>query len=404
MPITSRRIWPVLAVVLSSSLLLACGLVGGAAALAAGPATVTVRVVGSKNYESLLPLTEVTTTTTPVTKDGGSCSGTSAAGALELATKGDWEGNWSSKYSDYEVISIEDKSFPFEEGSPANYYWSFWVNDKYQEVGVCEAELEPGSRVLFVPSCYGKSCPPSPSLLAIEVPAAVEVNKPVTVTVLSYPTEGGEPKPAVGARVIGGGDATAPPTNEQGQTTMFFGDDGKYTLSATGDPEGSPSIPAEAFVCAHEGDDGECGTPAPPSTPVIQPPPSGGSAPPVGPEVAEIAGVKEGHVYARRGAPRVLKGTVTVPAGELLRKVQISLKRRSGGRCFDFSGSRERFVAIGCKRSAAFFSVGAKDSFSYLLPARLPRGQYTYEIEAVNGAGQVTTPLAGVSRVVFGVK
>ncbi len=52
----------------------------------------------------------------------------------------------------------------------------------------------------------------------------------------------------------------------------------------------------------------------------------------------------------------------------------------------------------------SFFSVGRSESFSYLLPARLSRGHYTYEIEAVNDAGQTTKLTAGVSRVVFDVK
>src|SRR5262245_51367680 len=57
------------------------------------PAQVSVRVVGpAPAFSPLLPLTLLTTTTAPVVKDGGNCSGTSAAGALEIATKGNWEG------------------------------------------------------------------------------------------------------------------------------------------------------------------------------------------------------------------------------------------------------------------------------------------------------------------------
>ena len=63
-----------------------------------------------------------------------------------------------------------------------------------------------------------------------------------------------------------------------------------------------------------------------------------------------------------------------------------------------------RFVAVKCKQAASFFSVGTKDSFSYLLPARLPRGSYTYDIEAVDGTGQTTKLVSGVSHLVFKVK
>ena len=61
---------------------------------AAGPATVTVRVEG--DAETLVPRTALTTTTAPVSKDGDashSCTGTSAAGALEQASGGDWIGH-----------------------------------------------------------------------------------------------------------------------------------------------------------------------------------------------------------------------------------------------------------------------------------------------------------------------
>src|SRR6516164_5272515 len=81
------------------------------------PTQVSVRVVGAAPaFTPLVPLTLVTTTTAPVVKDGGNCSGTSAAGALDIATKGNWEGHWNSGFSDYEVISIEGQAYPFEPG------------------------------------------------------------------------------------------------------------------------------------------------------------------------------------------------------------------------------------------------------------------------------------------------
>jgi hypothetical protein len=128
----------------------------------------------------------------------------------------------------------------------------------------------------------------------------------------------------------------------------------------------------------------------------------GGSVPRI--ETAKVAGVKNGHVYPRRHAPRLLKGSVVVPAGGLLQKVQISLKRKYRGRCYGFDGATVRFVAIKCKRAASFFSVGTEASFSYLLPARLPAGRYTYDIEGVDGAGQATKLVSGVSSIVFQVK
>ena len=406
---TSRRMLPALAGAAFLSLfLLAYALAGATSAQAAGPATVSVRVIGS-NGQPLLPLTQVTTNETPVVKDGkseDSCTGTSAAGALELATKGNWDGEWNKSFG-YGVETLEGVSYPFTQPD----YWSFWRDNKLSTTGVCDTELSSGDNLLFFVECYSETagvCPPTPpNVLAIEVPATVEVKKPVTVNVLSYPNAGGAPEPAQGVIVEGGGDSNAPPTNAQGQTTLVFAGDGKYTIQAIGAAE-PPTIPAEAFVCAHEGNDGTCGTTAPGNSPIVKSSPvnSGttvNSGPPVI-ETAKIAGMKNGHVYPRRRAPRLLKGSVVVPAGGLLQKVQISLKRRYHGRCYGFDGATVRFVAIKCKRAASFFSVGTEASFSYLLPASLPKGSYVFDIEGIDSTGQATKLVSGVSHVVFQVK
>jgi hypothetical protein len=399
-PAVLRRVSsrPVVAVVALLSIL-----VFASSALGAGPATVTVEVEGLN--ETKLPPTQVTTSTAPVVKNNsegnpeGSCSGTSAVGALQLASGGNWSGPWSSKYNQYEIFTIEGETHLFEEGSKANYYWSFWLNDKESTEGACEAELAPGDRVLFFPACYGEYCPPSPTPLYLEAPSIAEAHEPVTITVSQYNTKG-EASPAAGATVSGGG--TSATTDSQGHAVLRFYGDGTYTLEATGSAEAStPGVRTEATICVHEGADGTCGTKLP-----VQPVLGGSQGSqvvntPPPPVAAKIAGVNSGRVYTRRKAPRVLKGTVTVPAGALLREVEISLKRRFRGRCYQFSGPRGRFVAVKCGRSAAFFSVGANPSFSYLLPARLPRGSYTYEVKAVNGAGQTTKLTDGVSGVVF---
>ena len=109
------------------------------------PTQVSVRVVGAAPaFTPLVPLTLVTTTTAPVVKDGGNCSGTSAAGALDIATKGNWEGHWNSGFSDYEVISIEGQAYPFEPGSSKNYYWSLWLDGKETSTGICGTQLTRG--------------------------------------------------------------------------------------------------------------------------------------------------------------------------------------------------------------------------------------------------------------------
>ncbi len=383
-------------------------------ALAGEPATVTVRVVGAGN-QTLVPLTQVTTTTTPVVKDGvpaHSCPGTNALGALQLATNGNWEGPWSSEFDQYEVLSIAGENHPFEvptAGKPT-HYWNFWLDNKEASAGACEAELHSGDSVLFFVGCsaVAAECQEAPNaldVLGIEAPATAEVNKPVTVTVRSYPVEGGPSAPAVGATVVGGGDASAAPTNAQGQATMIFSGDGKYALHATGSEEGPSSVPAEVFICAHEGNDGTCGTTLPGSSPTTTSP---FTAPPVIPYkgafalVAKTTGVLEGHVYRRGHAPRVLAGKVLAHAA--VTSVSISLRRSYRGRCEAYNATRERLLAARCGKDSFFKVASGGSSYSYLLPAQLPPGRYVLDTEATDAAGNRTALARGSSRFVFYVR
>jgi hypothetical protein len=383
-----------------------CLLVPTSALAAGSSAAVTVRVEGLTETK-VLP-TAVTTTATPVVKDGNptdSCSGTSAIGALDLATAGNWSGPWEAKYNQYSIFTIGGETHEFEESAPANYFWSFWLNDKESELGACEAELQTGDRVLFFPSCYGTSCPmPEPTPLEIEAPPTANVGEATTVTVKQYNAKG-EASPAVGASIIGGGAGAS--TDSQGHATLKLFSAGTYTLHVSGAPAGPPAVRTEATICVHAGNDGTCGTQvityscaAERSAVSCVGPPT--VVPPPLVETAKVGGVKPGHVYSRRRAPRILEGDVTIPSG-VLKDVQISLTRRLGKRCSAFSGIKERFVRARCG-ATRFFSVGGAESFSYLLPAALPAGRYVYDIEAVNASGQTTKLVAGVSHVVFYVK
>ncbi|MGH2967542.1 MAG: hypothetical protein ACRDK0_00540, partial [Solirubrobacteraceae bacterium] len=208
---------------------LAClaALVAAPAALAQAPANVTVRVEGASS--TLREEGGLRTTTDPVNKSGNpgeECTGTSAAGALERATNGDWSGSFSS--FGYSVDRIHSEAYPF--GNANGDYWAFWVNNKPSPTGVCGFELQEGDDVLFyVDRCFDAqppdfACKNEPVYpLELRAPAAGRTHEPAEVTVVRYDA-GGSAAPVSDARVTGAGvDAT---TGPDGRAAVRFGQGG----------------------------------------------------------------------------------------------------------------------------------------------------------------------------------
>jgi Domain of unknown function (DUF4430) len=408
MLVASRRTPLALLLALLASLLLA------STATAGTPSTVTVRVVGLTGT-TLLPQTQVTTTATPIDPDGNpsdTCPGTSAGGALYDATRGNWVVEYEEKFG-YQIDGIQGLNFPPFSQAP-DAYWSFWMNDAPEEVGACGQELSSGDDVVFFAQCdaEGTDCPTSKTapehFLTETSPATAQVGAPIEVSVGSLNTETGKADASLpnGITVSAGSLSAAP--NARGVAMLTFPSTGTYTIE-TAAPDSVPSDPHT--ICVHNGNDGTCGTtvenpiaclaattacegPAKVNVPLpFQPPP----------DVPRVGGVVNGHVYSSRGAPRILGGSVEIPAGNTLREVRIALERTFHHRCFAFSGRRGAFVRASC-HATRFFDVANTTSFSYLLPARLPAGRYVYDIEAVDNAGNVTKLADGVSHVVFDVK
>ena len=263
---------------MSRVLLLAClcSLAFASLAQAAAPATVTVRVEGLN--QTLLGATTVTTNETPVVKDGNpsdSCSGSSAAGALEQATSGSWNGEWFSGIG-YSVETILGETHAFEPGVPANYFWSYWLDNKDSSIGICSGEVSSGDSLLFFPECFSESepnpCPAAPDPLGVQAPAVAEAGAPFSVTVVSYANATGVSSPAVGALVSGGGSEAT--TNSSGVATLSLASAGNVSLHVSA----ANSVRTEANVCVHKGNDGNCGTTSNtgttnPSTAVVAAPP-----------------------------------------------------------------------------------------------------------------------------------
>lgn len=207
------------------------GLVGASGALA-GVSRVTVRVVGQ--HATLLHLSTVRTTSSAFSKDGNpadTCSGTSAGGALQHATHGNWAGTFSKSLG-YFVTSILGETHP---GSPD--YWAFWVNNRQASAGICSTELRPGDDVLFfVDSCTydaaTQGCSNKPVLpLGLTVPKKVKLGHRFAVRVVIYsPT--GESTSERGASIYEGKKRLGR-TNARGQLEVFAGKRGKLTLTAS---------------------------------------------------------------------------------------------------------------------------------------------------------------------------
>jgi hypothetical protein len=411
----SRRMLPALAGVLVSLLSLS------GVALAA-PVTVNLRVEGSSTTLFEGPVTtegrtfETTSSKGPHPCDyaddgsseakftnGGNISGTpttalhDAAMQVGLTFDAKWFGN-ETKGGNPGDFFVTQVGTDINGGEPEFPSWGYAVNDTTAPVGGCQIALAPGSEVLWAYNYFNLK-----HLLSLSGPSSVGVGMPFTVHVVDGQT--GEPLSgaAIGQLVSGviGTGASSPTTDAAGNATVTLAHADVSTLKATR----AESVRSNGLmVCVHNGNDGTCGTTVIAGGPgkssvTAQTPPQTAIA-----DVARIAGVKNGHVYSRRHAPRVLAGIVKVAAGGTLRQVRIRLERRHRGNCWDFSGSRVRFVRARKCGSASFFSVGGSESFSYLLPARLPKGSYTYDIEAINSTGQATKLVSGVSHVVFRVK
>ncbi len=262
------------------------------------------------------------------------------------------------------------------------------MNYSTAHVGGCQVQLAPGNEVLWAFNYFNL-----PHLLSLSGPSSANLGTPFVVRVV----DGATGEPLAGATV--GEDVSgvttplpgSPTTNAAGEAAVQLTHEGTVSLKATR-PE---SVRSGALaVCVHNGEDGTCGTHIPVVCPESSPGcglarfPGTGPAPTV--EVL-AAGVIPGHRYAPRHAPRILEGRVTLPDGATLKEVRISLERRRGRRCWVFNGTRGRFVRSRCGHPR-FFSVGDSESFSYLLPSRLPRGRYTYEVEALvaSGPGRLT--------------
>jgi hypothetical protein len=380
--------------------LLIGGLTLAASASPALAANVSVEIEGQTLQSAPAPAT----TAPSLTKGGYTCSTpNSVLSALDSLTAGDWDGVTYGP-SVPERIRTESHSI-----APGASSWAFYVNGRFVNGDSCSTSLSDGDRVLwFWSGAYASEGYEEPVLL--DAPATATPGQPFSVTVRQADTTF-DPVTFVGTTAVTAADGasvaggTAPAgTDAAGHATVTVGG-GHYTLVATK----GKRAPARVSGCATNGHDGFCGTTADPAAPdvvVSQPCTTCTAQTPdlQAPKGAFAATLAEGKKYKKGQGPRELSGRVADdPSG--IADVRLRLTGNDRGRCTTYDAKKEALVKL--KRCGAvrgmWFSVGAKQDFQYLLPAKLGRGRWVLDLEVTDKAGNTTTLARGTSRVVFTV-
>jgi hypothetical protein len=329
-----------------------------AAPALAGP-TVTVRVEGQS--ATLLERRQVTL------PDGSSICGAgqqwTVADALEAATAGNWD-----RHTTTLVETIMGESHTFMDSD----YWALWNGSagvyRASSLGVCGQIMAEADEALFL---VDRSPPPdflptSFPLALRGVPAAAQVGAPVTVSVVRFAADG--TATPIADATVSGGNATAT-TAADGTAVLTFATPGAFVIKAS--KAGSVISAGERVTVSA----------APVAPPAAVPPAAKDATAPT----TTLAGLRNGQVFSRKRAPRTLRGTVSAdPSG--IKSVRLSILRAVGKRCWTFDSESERFERHRCGGSSSF-RIGDRAEWSYLLPARLPRGRYRIRVVAIDKAG-----------------
>jgi hypothetical protein len=206
--------------------IVALALICAGTALAAGT-SVSVRVEGLKR--TLLPATTVRTHSGSVQKGGapsGACQASTAAGALDVATKNKWNGTYSASSGlGIEITQILGERHVY---SPHGYYWSIFVDNRFATAGICGLKLHTGEQLLFAPAPAKGSI----SALVLKAPRTATAGKAFKVKAFYYPGAGNATKPVAGVTFTGASGTT----NKQGIATLTAKQTG--TLRLTGSAKG----------------------------------------------------------------------------------------------------------------------------------------------------------------------
>ncbi len=196
-------------------------LASSAVALGAGT-EVTVRIEG--RTRALLAPTVVQTHSGSITKGGtppGVCPATTAAGALDVATRHHWSAGYSSNLGGLYLTSLLGETYTLK----SSYYWSVWVNNSYAQTGVCGLTLHRGDQLLFAAEPKNGYWYPT----ALSAPSHATAGHAFKVTVRWFSTVG-KSKPLAHVRVRGSGVSAT--TNSRGAATITPSHAGTLVLQA----------------------------------------------------------------------------------------------------------------------------------------------------------------------------
>jgi hypothetical protein len=206
-------------------ILAAAGTPVALAAVLAGPALaaspkVSVRVEG-KSRTLLQTKTVKTPSSGSITKGGapkGKCpAGGTAAGALNVATKGKWGGSFSS--FGILVTNVLGETQKFNAG----HWWEFFFNNHAASLGVCAQKVKPGNQLLFAVVPSKRTEFP----IVLSAPAKATVGRAFQVKAYYFPGKGNKTKPLSGVKLSG----VKGTTNGKGMATVTPTKAGKLSIT-----------------------------------------------------------------------------------------------------------------------------------------------------------------------------
>ena len=197
-------------------------LLAPSAALAAGTA-VSVRIEGGRS--TLLAAKVVHTHSGSITRGGapkGSCPASNAAGALDAATHGRWQGETFSGTPGIFVTSI------FGVKPTRNFYWTVFVDNRTAQTGICGLKLHKDDQLLFAVT-DGRQFP-----IVLSGPAHASLGRPFELKAYYYRAT--QKRPLGVPTLLKGVHVGGAITNKHGTVTLTAQHAGqlRYTATETG--------------------------------------------------------------------------------------------------------------------------------------------------------------------------